>query len=154
MKLVEAIPAHIEQIVEMLQALTDAGKRTRPSDPEFVRDAYVANTDGIRTTLALDDDGRLLGIQVLSRARSDNPYGTPAGWGIIGTHVAPWAARRGVGRALFDETLSAARAAGVPSLDAYIQTANAEGMGYYEAMGFRSWRTDGTATAKRFDLTG
>ncbi len=58
-----------------------------------------------------------------------NPYEVEPGWGVIGTHVSPPAARRGVGTALF----AASRR---------------------EAMGFRTYRTSARATGKRYEVGG
>ncbi|ANT59104.1 acetyltransferase [Salipiger sp. CCB-MM3] len=148
-----ATPADVPGLSAMLKALVAAGKRSRPADEAFVMASYVANPDGISCFVALSEDGEVLGLQALSRATAGNPYGTPEGWGIIGTHVSPAAARRGVGLGLFRATREAAQAAGLPAIEAYIQTANAEGRGYYAAMGFCSWRSPVGVDCKRFDLS-
>ncbi len=41
---------------------------------------------------------------------------------------------------LFEETLRAAQAAGIPAIEACIGAANREGQAYYSAMGFRDHR--------------
>ncbi|MCK8483238.1 GNAT family N-acetyltransferase [Aliiroseovarius sp. S2029] len=133
-----------------LKELADLGKRSRPWDEAFVRDYYINNPDGIRCSVAVDDDGTILGMQALSLAVPDNIYGVTPGWGIIGTHVNPSAARRGVGKALLAATIKAARDAGLMHIDATIGATNAEGLGYYEAMGFRTYRTKDGAVCKRF----
>jgi GNAT superfamily N-acetyltransferase len=114
--------------------------RERPSDPQSVRARYLANPDSIRCTVAIDDSGTVLGFQSLVRAMAGNPYDTPEGWGIIGTHISPRAHRQGVGTALFAATRAAARQAGLAMIDAYIGADNASGLRYYEAMGFRTYR--------------
>jgi len=136
-----------EAVSAMLQALTHAGKRTRPHDTGFVRESYIANPHCILCSVALEGE-EMLGLQILSHATAGNPYGAPLGSGVIGTHVAPWAARRGVGRALFAATLPAARAAGLVSIEAFIQCENAEGHGYYGAMGFEPLREEGAALVR------
>ena len=135
----EAQTGDVADISAMLLALRDAGLRTRPCDPDFVRENYAANPHAIRSTLAHAGD-MLCGLQVLSRALPGNPYGAPVGWGVIGTHVAPDAARGGIGRKLFSETERAAREARLEGIEAFIGADNPMGLGYYEAMGFRTVR--------------
>ncbi|MBE9635834.1 GNAT family N-acetyltransferase [Salipiger mangrovisoli] len=144
--------ADVPGLSAMLQDLVAAGKRTRPADEAFVLATYVAHPNGISCFVAEAADGQLLGLQALSRAMAGNPYGTPEGWGIIGTHVAPAAARRGIGKGLFAATRAAAGAADLPAIEACIGASNAEGQGYYAAMGFRSWRSPEGSVCKRYDL--
>lgn len=129
------------QISQFLQELTDIGQRTLPSDTEFVRNHYIAHPDTIQCAVAEDEDGTLLGLQILKLAREGNPYGVAVGWGIIGTHVRPLAARRGVGKALFASTRTAASQAELQNIDATIGSGNAGGLAYYDAIGFRTYRT-------------
>ena len=133
-------------------ALFKAGKRSKPSDAAFTHSNYIAHPGRIECWVAVDDDGTLLGFQSLRLADASNPYGTPTGWGIIGTHISPMAARRGIGRALFDATLTAAREADLPAIEAFIGDTNQEGQAYYEAMGFRDWRDAEGAVCKAFRL--
>ncbi|MEM1065863.1 MAG: GNAT family N-acetyltransferase [Pseudomonadota bacterium] len=154
MKIRAAVADDAAQISAFLQELTALGKRTRPSDEAFVRAEYIGNPNGVSCTVAEDADGTLLGIQILSVAQHANPYGVAPGWGIIGTHGRPSAARRGVGRALFPASRAAAEAAGLASLDAAIGETNAEGLAYYEAMGFRTYRTYDGRICKRYDISG
>lgn len=137
----------------MLQMLVAAKKRISPADEDFVLSHYVSNPDGIRCSLALDDDGTLLGLQSLVRATVGNPYETPVGWGIIGTHVSPLAARRGVGSRLFAVTRTAAVEAGLENIEAFIGQKNAEGQAYYEKMGFRTYRLTDGAVCKCYRVT-
>ena len=137
----------------MLRLLVQAGKRTSPADEAFVLSQYIANPDGIRCSLAIEDDGSVLGLQSLVLAREGNRYGTPVGWGIIGTHVSPLAARRGIGRQLFAVTKPAAAAAGLARIEAFIGERNAEGQAYYEKMGFVTYRLADGAVCKCFDVT-
>ncbi|WP_010139694.1 GNAT family N-acetyltransferase [Oceanicola sp. S124] len=146
-------PAALEDapaISAMLQELVAAGKRTARADADFVRTHYI--TGGLLCSVAVEGD-EILGLQSLKRAEAGNPYDTPEGWGIIGTHVSPRAARKGVGRGLFAASLAAAEQAGLPAIEAYIQRSNTEGHGYYGAMSFRPWREDDKAIARRYDLT-
>lgn len=127
-------------------ARASIGRAPAPADAAGVAARYLDHPDRIRCTLA-EEGGRILGFQSLRLARAGNPYGTPPGWGIIGTHVAPDAAGRGIGRALFAATTAAARAAGLQLIDACIGAQNAAGQAFYEALGFRDWATgDGTVS--------
>ncbi|MCT4371800.1 GNAT family N-acetyltransferase [Yangia mangrovi] len=147
-----AVPADAPALSRLLQDLVAAGKRSVRSDEEFVLTHYVQNPEGVCCFVAEDADGTLLGLQSMKRTLEGNAYGTPGGWGFIGTHVSPKAARRGVGAGLFRATREAALRAGVPAIEAYIGAANSEGQGYYEAMGFRTWRTPDGSVCKRYDL--
>ncbi len=141
-----------EGIASVLQDLVEAGKRTKPCTSEFVLGHYIDHPDGIRCTVAADEIGRILGFQSLKHAVADNPYDVAVGWGIIGTHIRPSAARRGIGRGLFAKTFEAARKFGLTSIDATIGAKNSEGLAYYEAMGFREYRTQKHAVSKVFQL--
>ncbi|WP_312991103.1 GNAT family N-acetyltransferase [Rhizobium populisoli] len=129
-------------ISEMLQLLVAAGKRKSPADEAYVLSHYVERPGSIRCSLAVDDDGSLLGFQSLVMATEDNPYGTPVGWGIIGTHVSPLAARRGVGSRLFEVTSVAAADAGLEAIEAFIGESNLEAQAYTKrwVSGPTGWR--------------
>ncbi|SCX35010.1 GNAT family N-acetyltransferase [Agrobacterium rosae] len=118
-----------------------AGLRKTPRDIETILKVYLQREDNIECTVAENSEGRILGFQSLTYARPGNPYGVEEGWGIIGTHVSPTAARQGVGSGLFRATLVAAKAAGLENIDASIGADNPLGQAYYEAMGFRTYRT-------------
>nr|WP_255733018.1 GNAT family N-acetyltransferase [Ruegeria sp. Ofav3-42] len=144
--------ADAEGISEVLKEIAAVGKRSRRSDVEFARENYIADPNRIRCSVALQGT-RVLGFQSLKIAVENNPYGAPAGWGIIGTHIRPSAARCGVGRALFRATLSAARDKGLSAIDATIAKTNAEGLAYYSAMGFVDYRQHDGAQCKSFSVT-
>ncbi|MEM9523909.1 MAG: GNAT family N-acetyltransferase [Pseudomonadota bacterium] len=136
-----------------LKELTASGKRTRPDDEIFVRTYYIEDSGKICCSVA-EDDGIVLGFQSLKRAELGNEWGVEHGWGIIGTHIRPSAARRGVARALFSVSRMAAKNAGIASIDATIAATNPEALAYYEAMGFRTYRTSEGVICKRFDVVG
>ena len=148
----DATADDVPQMSAFLMRLMEMGKRTNGSDPAFVLDRYINAADNIKTTLA-EDNGAVLGFQSLKRATEGNIYGVTPGWGIVGTHVNPDAARRGVGRALFPVTLQAAKTAGLHKIDASIGVGNAEGQAYYEAMGFRTYRTPDGLVCKCYTLS-
>ncbi|SMO67746.1 GNAT family N-acetyltransferase [Ruegeria faecimaris] len=138
-------------ISEVLQEIVTAGKRTKPSDESFAKEHYISHCGSIQCTVAVQGS-QVLGFQALILAVDGNTYGVTAGWGIIGTHIRPSAARMGVGRALFQKTLLAARAAGLPAIDATIGAHNAEGLAYYAAMGFVGYRSHEGAVCKKYQL--
>jgi ribosomal protein S18 acetylase RimI-like enzyme len=115
--------------------------RTAPDDETFALENYVTHVDNIQCSLAVDAKGTILGLQVLKLATEGNIYGVTPGWGIIGTHISPDAARLGIGKALFAATLTAAQDANLAHIDATIGDTNQGGLAYYEAMGFRTYRT-------------
>ena len=133
-----ATDADAVSISAMLHALTVIGKRSLPSDVLWVRKNYVSHPDKISCVIATEPGGNITGLQILRLARPDTPYGTPTGWAAIGTHVHPYAARQGIGKALFSATLEAAQEAGIPAIDAKIGAQNADGLAYYGAMGFQT----------------
>ena len=150
----EADEADAELMSEVLEELIAAGKRTKPSDPSFVLSHYIEHPDRLHCFVAVGDKNRILGLQSLKLAREGNPYGTPIGWGIIGTHVRPSAARMGIGSRLFAATLSAARQAKLPAIEAYIGAENDAALNYYEALGFSTNRRSDGAICKAYQLTG
>ncbi|MEM1273825.1 MAG: GNAT family N-acetyltransferase [Pseudomonadota bacterium] len=91
----------------LLKDLTASGKRKSPDNEAFVRAHYIEDPRKIRCSVA-EENGVILGFQSLIRADAGNTYGVEPGWGIIGTHIRPSAARQGVGRALFAVSLKAA----------------------------------------------
>lgn len=133
--------ADAEAMHRVLRAIIAQTGRERPSDVAFVTRHYIANPAGIRCTVAVDATGGVVGFQSLVRAEAGNRYDVPPGWGIIGTHISPHAHRQGVGAALFAASRAAAQAAGLTKIDAYIGADNVGALRYYEAMGFRTYRT-------------
>ncbi|WP_228135981.1 GNAT family N-acetyltransferase [Xanthomonas sp. NCPPB 1128] len=143
-----------EAMVAVQNAIFAAGLRKAPTDLGTVRATYLEHPDRIQCVLAEDADGRVLGFQSLRIARPGNTYDVAEGWGIIGTHVDPRAARRGVGSALFRATCAAARGAALAQIDATIAADNALGQAYYEAVGFRTYRTPPGLVCKVYLLDG
>ncbi|MEP7004511.1 MAG: GNAT family N-acetyltransferase [Sphingomonas bacterium] len=129
-----------EGISRVLREIIAQTGRERPNDTAFATSHYIANPTIIRCTVAVDETGRVVGFQSLKKAEADNRYDVPEGWGIIGTHISPRAHRQGVGKMLFASSMEAAEQAGLEKIDAYIGADNPSGLGYYEAMGFRTYR--------------
>lgn len=131
MKVRDAVMADASGISGFLEELASLGKRNLPSDADYVRTHYIGHADKIQCAVVEDEDGTLLGLQILKITSEGNPYGIDVGWGIIGTHVKPSAARRGVGKALFAATHKAAIDAGLSRIDATIGATNLEGISCY-----------------------
>jgi GNAT superfamily N-acetyltransferase len=148
----EAATADAQAMSDVLEELVAAGKRHKRSDAGFALSHYIQHPHRLHCFLAIDEDEGILGFQSLKVADEANPYGTPLGWGIIGTHVRPSAARSGVGSGLFAATLSACRKAGLPAIEAYIADENSAALNYYEAIGFRTYRRTEGITCKVFQL--
>ena len=151
MKTRDAVIGDAGEMSGLLKELTASGKRKSPDDEAFVRAHYIEDPRKIRCSIA-EENGILLGFQSLIRADAGNTYGVEAGWGIIGTHIRPSAARQGVGRALFAVSLSAAKNASIENIDASIANDNPEALAYYEAMGFRTYRPPLGLICKCLDL--
>ncbi len=148
-----AVTGDAEAMSAVLRAIIAAYGRERPSDPDFVLATYIAHPDRVACTVALDDAGTVLGFQSLRRARTGDPYGTPEGWGSIGTHVSPRAGRKRVGTALFAVTRQAASEAGIGRIDAAIRDDNPMGLAYYDARGFRTYRTENGVVHKVYTVS-
>jgi len=141
----------VEQMSAFLKELTALGKRKSPDDEGFVRAHYIDDPNKICCTVA-EEYGVVLGFQSLKRAVAGNPYGVEPGWGIIGTHIRPSAARRGVGRALFEVSCISASSASIAKIDATIAAENPEALAYYHAMGFRTYRIPEGLICKQFEV--
>jgi len=146
-----ARPTDAEDMAEVQNAIYRAGLRSSAVDVATVRERYLDMEYTVSCTVA-EREGRVVAFQSLKRAWPGNPYDVPEGWGIIGTHVHPEAARSGLGRRLFIETLAAAKAAGIRHVDASIGASNAPALAYYSTVGFKPYRNSGDTIAHRLDL--
>lgn len=153
MKVRQAVMGDASKVSVFLEQLAFLGKRGAPSDPEFVRTHYIAHPDNIQCDVTEDEEGTILGLQILKVALEGNTFGVDVGWGIIGTHVKPDAALRGVGKTLFAATRKAAIGAGLKKIDAPIAATNSDGLSYYDAIGFRTYRTPDGKVCKCFEVT-
>ncbi len=87
------------------------------------RDAFVA-----------EREGRVVGYaDGIEGSRADGPF--PA-YDLARVYVAPEAWGAGVGRALVDTVLAAARARGAPCVELEVDAANARGLAWWERRGF------------------
>ncbi|WP_424943621.1 N-acetyltransferase family protein [Aliiroseovarius crassostreae] len=148
----EARPEDAQGMSDLITPILKGWNSARRGDPDHMLAYYIQHPDNIRCTVAVDETGRIIGFQSLILPGADNPYGTPAGWGEIGTYVALDAGRGGIGRALFDATRKAAGSAGIETIEASIGEDNDKGLGYYGAMGFVTYATEPGLIRKRFDL--
>ena len=157
-----AISADAQALCDILNPLIVAGGTTAhatPFDPDRMVAHYIAPPVGIACHVAVTEDG-IVGFQALKWPGPTT--GIPDDWGSIATFVAPGQAGRGIGRALFDATRTAAIAAGVATIDATIRADNDSGLTYYTALGFQDYDrqvdvplSDGRLVdrvRKRFDL--
>lgn len=146
----QAVAEDAEAMSEVLVEIVAKTGRQRRTEPSFVISNYIDHPEGVRCTVAVDEQNNLFGFQSLIRSWPGNPYGVPPGWGIIGTHISPRAHRKGVGTALFAVTKVAAEAAGLLNIDAFIGRDNASALRYYEAMGFREYRHQDDVVQKAY----
>jgi L-amino acid N-acyltransferase YncA len=125
----EAMAALINEIIGIGGTTAIETPFTRASmDREFVSGPHVISS------IVAEENGELLGFQILLGSTQDEPM--PDGWGSIGTYARVGQTRGGVGRALFAETVNAARAAGLHTIDATIRADNTGGLAFYSSMGF------------------
>jgi L-amino acid N-acyltransferase YncA len=148
----EADASDADAVSDVLQELVAAGNRTKAADASFALSHYIRHPDRLHCFVAVGADGEILGFQSLKLAREGNPYETPVGWGIVGTHVRPSVARTGVGSRLFAATLARATEAELPTIEACIGNENSAALDYYEALGFRTYRHSEGITCKSFQL--
>lgn len=146
-----ARPDDADGMSAVLKAIIDLTGRQRAFDAAHVREIYIDNPRRIACSVATIE-GDIVGFQSLTIAHADNIYGVTPGWGIIGTHISPKAFRKGVGKALFAVSREAALDAGLTDIDASIMADNDMGLAYYDAIGFRSYRTTDTRICKRYRL--
>ena len=147
-----AIRDDADEMSHVLREIAALKGSTRRTDPEHVLRHYVEHPDRIECSVAVDETGKVWGFQSLKRAAQGNIYGVPPGWGIIGTHVSPQAARRGVGSALFAASRSAAERAGLAMIDATIGNANSVAQAYYDTLGFETYRKTAASVCKAFKV--
>ncbi len=152
MELRNATAADAPAMSDVLNDIFRAKLRSQPAEPALVLARWIEHKQRLACTVAVDELGVVLGFQSLKRSWVGNEYDVPEGWGIIGTHISPRAARRGVGAALFAVTRQAAQAAALTMVDATIGETNAAGLAYYEAMGFRTYRRFEDCICKRYQV--
>lgn len=123
---------------------------TRPFDLDRMLGTFIAPPRGISCVVASGAE-RMMGFQALEWSDPDWPGDDrlPPGWAIISTYVQPGHHGRGTGTALFGQTLSAAKVAGVSFIDATIRRENFGGLAFYGRLGFLEYRQDARTISKR-----
>jgi L-amino acid N-acyltransferase YncA len=125
----EAMASLINEIIRIGGTTAIETPFTRASmDHDFVSGPHVISC------LVAEENGDLLGFQVLLGSTEEEPM--LPGWGSIGTYARVGQTRGGVGSALFAETVKAAGAAGLHTIDATIRADNTGGLSFYSRMGF------------------
>lgn len=148
-----ATPEDADGIAAVINALFAAGLRQQGADADWVRDRYLTDPDSLLAQVAVAEDGTILGLQSLKLATAGNPYNTPIGWGIIGTHISPDAHRLGLGRRFFEGSLLVAKAQRLQAIEAGVGVDVPHAQGYYHAMGFKSYRREGDVDYKAYRLS-
>lgn len=94
----------------------------------------VARRAARREMLVAEDGGRLLGIATYDQFRGGLGYVHAMEHTVM---LAPGARGRGIGRALMAAIEDHARARGAHTMVAAVDAANAEGIGFHQAIGYR-----------------
>ncbi len=124
-------------MAELINTIIAIGGTTayeEPFDAASMDAAYISLPELV-SCFAAEADGTLVGFQGLMRSFDpDDPL--PDGWATIGTFARVGLTQRGVGGALFTQTLAAAREAGISVIDATIRADNTGGLAFYARQGF------------------
>ena len=99
-----------------------------PLEPSYF-DRFITPEDNRTFLHVAEADGIVVGLQWMS---PDDD-----GMGIIATFAQPATTQRGIGSALFKQTLKCCIDAGYTLLDATIRGDNTGGLAYYSKMGFQ-----------------
>lgn len=123
-------PADAPAMAALLNRIIAIGGTTAHQEPKSPQDIRYGYIDGpaVKTAILAEEAGRILGFQSVETWRGEDH---------IGTFVDPGLQARGLGAALFAETLAQARAAGVAVIHAAIRADNVPGLAYYRRMGFQ-----------------
>lgn len=127
----------VPEAVSLLNRIIEIGGTTahqQPFDVASFTKAFLSGRWQIACHVALDAVGGIAGFQSIETSER-----LPEDWADIASFARVEPKLRGVGRALFPATCAAARNAGYRWLNATIRADNAEGLGYYDAMGFEDY---------------
>ncbi len=121
------------QMCAILNEIVAIGGTTAQEDAVSlaVFHAQLFENESLVSCFVAEQEGLVLGYQKLGR-RDD----LPKNCGDIATFARASKKVKGVGRALFEKTVEAARDAGFTQINAQIRADNVPGMGYYAAIGF------------------
>lgn len=126
--------AAMAELINVIIAIGGTAAYEDPFDAASMDAAYISLPQLVSCFVA-EVDGRIDGFQGLMRSFDpDDPL--PDGWATIGTFARVGLTQRGIGAALFAETLKAARAAGIDVIDATIRADNTGGLAFYSRQGF------------------
>ncbi len=147
-------------MAELLNAIIAKGGTTAHTTPSTREDMLAAmNSCPGQSSwlLAENESGELLGFQLIEAFPPLPPEACD-----IGTFTRLGLTQSGIGSALFDETVKAARRLGFEWINATIRADNAGGLAYYQSRGFEEYKItrnvalkDGTIVdkvSKRFEL--
>ena len=154
MQVRSATTADAASMSVILSEILAVWKVDRPSSDEHICAFYIEHPDRVACLVAEAEDAGIVGFQSLKVAPENNSWGVNPGWGFIGTYVKIGAGRKGTGQALFAATKEAARLAGLPYIDATIAEDNDQGLAYYEAMGFQTYRRQPGMISKVYSVSG
>jgi ribosomal protein S18 acetylase RimI-like enzyme len=148
-----ALPQDASAMARILNEIIDIGGTTahrEKFDDQRIIDYFISPKLGISCFVALESE-QVLGFQSLDWSDPDWPGDRlPLDWGVIATFVDPHAHKRGAGRALFANTVEAAKNAGVSFIDATIRKENTGGQAYYGGIGFTDYSESAETISKRF----
>lgn len=155
-----AVPGDAPAAMALLNAIIAKGGTTAMETPlsiEDVKNWFLLPGPRVWCCHVALADGTLVGFQSVGKFAA-----LPDSWGEMGTYSALGTTQRGIGTALFAQTIIAARALGLRHLNALIRSDNAGGLAYYSRMGFGADQPGKPAAlasgqvvervAKRFDL--
>lgn len=136
--------ARDDELAAAAEAMVAAYQEYIPPNPtgeflayrEEIRD--VRSRVGLATLIVAEEAGRILGtVTYYPDARREENAPWPPGWAVIRLlGVAPDVRGRGVGRALTEECIRRARAAGCPAVGLHTTAFMAVARAMYERMGF------------------
>lgn len=114
---------------------------------------YIASQRSISCAVAVFET-EILGFQSLAwpDPQHQGPDMIAPDWGIIATFAKVGRTQGGIGTALFQHTLDAAKRAGVTAIDATIRHENTGGQAYYNKMGFGTYRQSADTVSKEFRI--
>jgi len=130
-----AVRGDAAALADLLNAIIAAGGTTAyqvPFTPDGFATAHIDGPAVLTSMVALDEDDRPMGFQIL--LRDDR---LPPGWGDIGTFARRGSTTRGIGSALFAATCAAARQLGLVGINATIRADNEGGLAFYGKQGFK-----------------
>lgn len=147
-----AQPQDASAMARILNEIIEIGGTTAHRehfDEQRIISYFISPKLGISCFVALEGE-QVLGFQSLEWSDPDWPGDKlPADWAIVATFVDPHAHKKGAGRALFANTLEAAKKAGASFIDATIRKENTGGLAFYQGMGFTDYREGPETISKR-----